>query len=136
MPYLINLTPIPTKAIPYLTIRLNSVVQPVVMPMKEHLIICIKPNPACIDGPSSRPVKPQEHCALDSEPARDPGSNQRLVENGASCIVEQLREVLPENEEEAESGALLDEVDAFCDRDRDESDSEDAPDWMFEEGEE
>lgn len=90
MPYLTNLTPIPTKAIPHLTIRLNGVVQPVVMLMKECLVICIKPNPACIDGPSSGPVKPQEHCALDSEPARDSGSNQRLVENGASCIADDM----------------------------------------------
>jgi hypothetical protein len=37
-------------------------------------------------------------------------------------------------EEDAENGALLDEIDKLCDRDE-ESDSEDAPDWMFDEGE-
>jgi hypothetical protein len=117
------------------------------MPTKERLVIRIKPSPVNVDGPSSGPVKPRESDAaanaLDPEPNRDFESEQRH-ENRAGCDgvnadteSQRRSEMAPRNEEE--SGALLDEVDAFCDRDDsdsdDESDSEDAPDWMFEEGE-
>lgn len=79
MPYQTNITPIPAKAIPRLTIKLNGVVQPLVM---EHLVIHIKRSGACIvDRLSSEPVELREGngAAKELEPNRE--SNSELIPN-------------------------------------------------------
>lgn len=142
------------KAIPQLTIQLNGVIQPVTMPTKEHLMICIKRNPMIVGETksSSKPTNIVQECdavqgATELEKDNNVKSGQMWVKNGDGVLglneaileLEKLNTAVPmsvpEPEEEVESGELLDEVDVLCDRDDEESDSEDAPDWMFEEGE-
>jgi hypothetical protein len=103
------------KAIPRLTIRLNGEIQPIVMPTKERLTIRIKQNPLHSKESSSGPTIETRESDVAARELPDDTEAESL------------------EDEEEEEGTLLDEIDKFYDREGE--DSEDAPDWMFEEGE-
>ena len=81
------------KAIPQLTIQLNGVIQPVTMPTKEHLMICIKRNPMIVGETksSSKPTNIVQECdavqgATELEKDNNVKSGQMQVKNGDGVL--------------------------------------------------
>src|SRR4051812_20092427 len=105
------------------------------MPTRECLMIRIKRNPLHVgessSGPSTIGIR---ECNTENghEVVR---SKEEISESRKQNTVDVVPIPKPDLEKEVEeSGELLDEVDTLCHREE-ESDTEDAPDWMFEEGE-